>query len=135
MVSGSTQTGTFYNRAFKIKGGFNMIVKLPTKVKTYLDSGRKKIINVTPIENFRLKVTFDNKEIRLYNMSNQLTGVFEILKDKSKFDMVFLDEAGNIAWDRDLSIDSSKIWNNRIDLCSDSVYMDSIPYNHRNHVL
>ena len=105
-----------------------MNTKVPSKVKNYLDSGRKKIIKVTPNKNFTLDVVFNNDETRTYDMSDKLTGVFEILKDKSKFNMVFLDEVGNIAWDRDLSIDSSKIWNNRIDLCSDSVYMDSVPY-------
>ncbi len=105
-----------------------MNTKLPSKVEKYLDSGRKKIIQVTPCENFSLNVLFDNGETRSYDMSDKLIGVFEILKDKSKFDMVFLDELGNIAWDRNISVDSSKVWNNRIDLCSDSVYIDSTPY-------
>ena len=105
-----------------------MNTKLPSKVKKYLNSGRKKIINVSPDKNFTLNVTFDNEETRTYDMSDKLTGVFEILKDRSKFNNVFLDEFGNIAWNRDINIDSSKIWNNRIDLCSDSVYMDSVPY-------
>lgn len=91
-------------------------------------SGRKKIIKVTPNNNFCLEVLFDNGETRTYDMSDKLTGVFEILKDKFKFDMVFLDEVGNIAWDGDINIDSSVVWNNRIDLCSDSVYIDSTLY-------
>ncbi len=106
-----------------------MNTKIPSMVKKYLDSGRKNIIKVTPNDNYSLTITFDNKEIRTYDMSEKLTGVFEVLKDKSKFNNVFLDEFGNIAWDRDINIDSDKIWNNRIDLCSDSVYMDSTPYN------
>jgi hypothetical protein len=60
-------------------------------------------------------------------MNEKLYGVFDILKDKNKFKEVFLDEYGNIAWDIDKNIDSSVHWNNRIDLCKDSVYLDSKP--------
>ncbi len=56
-----------------------------------------------------------------------LYGVFDILKDKDKdkFNEVFIDEFGNIAWDIDKKADSSIHWNNRIDLCTDSVYLES----------
>ena len=60
-------------------------------------------------------------------MSDNLYGVFEILKNKDKFKEVFLDEFGNIAWDIDKELDSNIHWNNRIDLCTDSVYMASKP--------
>lgn len=59
-------------------------------------------------------------------MLENLFGVFQILKDKEKFNEVFIDEYGNIAWDIDKKIDSSIHWNNRIDLCKDSVYIESI---------
>ena len=55
-----------------------MKTKLPSKVKKYLDSGRKKIIRVTPNNNFTLDVVFDNGETRTYDMSNKLIGVFEM---------------------------------------------------------
>jgi len=62
-------------------------------------------------------------------MNDKLYGVFEILKDISKFKEVFIDEYGNIAWDIDKTLDSNVHWNNRIDLCKDSVYLNSKPIN------
>lgn len=104
-----------------------MTTKLPNKVKEYFDNGRRKIIDVTPNDNYSLNVTFDNNEVRIYDMSDKLNGIFEILKDKDKFNEVFIDDVGNIAWDKNKNIDSYRIWNNRIDLCSDSVYIESRP--------
>lgn len=57
----------------------------------------------------------------------ELEGVFALLKDKDRFQSAFIDEFGNVAWDIDDSIDSSKHWENRIDICKDALYMDSIP--------
>lgn len=104
-----------------------MNIKLPDKVREYFDSGRKKTVEVLPCDDYTLNVTFDNDEIRIYDMSDKLVGIFEILKDKAKFYEVFIDEVGNIAWDKDKNIDSEKVWNNRIDICADSVYIDSKP--------
>ncbi|HHX61505.1 MAG TPA: DUF2442 domain-containing protein [Epulopiscium sp.] len=80
-----------------------------------------------PNANYSLIVYFDNKEIRIYDMADNLYGVFEILKDEKKFKEVFIDESGNIAWDIDKNMDSNVYWNNRIDICKDAVYIESIP--------
>ena len=105
-----------------------MITKeMSTKVKEYFESGRRKIVRVTPNDDYSLTVCFDNDEVKIYNMSENLFGVFEVLKDKEKFKEVFIDEHGNIAWDIDKNIDSNIYWNNRIDICRDSVYLESIP--------
>lgn len=96
------------------------------KVRAYFDNGPRRIIKVTANDDYTLTLVFDNDEIRIYNMSNNLFGVFEVLKNIDKFKEVFIDESGNIAWDKDKNIDSNVIWNNRIDICKDSVYMDSI---------
>lgn len=87
----------------------------------------KKILRVTPKDDYSLILLFDNNELRIYDMADKLFGVFEILKDIEKFSQVFIDEFGNIAWDKDNSIDSNVIWNNRIDICKDSIYLNSIP--------
>ena len=97
------------------------------QVKEYFDKGRRTIDQVTPNEDYTLTVTFDNGETRVYDMSENLFGVFEILKDKGKFKEAFIDEFGNIAWERDKSVDSNKVWNNKIEICKDSVYIDSKP--------
>lgn len=61
-------------------------------------------------------------------MKDKLDGVFSVLKDIQKFQRVFLDEFGNPTWDIDETLDSSVHWNNRIDLCADALYMNSLPY-------
>ena len=105
-----------------------MITKeMPSEVKRYFENGRKEIIKVIPNEDYSLTIYFDNNEVRIYDMSESLFGVFEVLKDKEKFKEVFIDEYGNIAWDIDKDIDSNIYWNNRIDLCKDAVYMKSVP--------
>lgn len=97
-------------------------------IRKYFKNARK-IKEVKPIENYTLLLTFDNGEIKKYSMDKDLTGVFTILKDKEKFNSVFLDEVGNVAWNIDSSIDSNVYYDNRIDLCKDALYLDSIPIN------
>lgn len=104
-------------------------IKMPQKVKDYFASGIKKIKKVIPGNDYTLEILFDNGETRLYDMSDMLYGVFEILKNKDKFKEVFINEFGNIAWNIDKNVDSNIHWNNRIDLCVDSVYMESKPIN------
>ena len=96
------------------------------RVKEYFKNPRK-IIHVKPDTNYTLFITFDNGEIRKYEMINELYGVFEALKNVKKFESVFIDEVGNVAWDIDENIDSSIHWQNRIDLCKDMLYLESQP--------
>ena len=98
---------------------------LEPRVKEYFDNPRK-IIAVEPLEGYVLRLTFDNGEIKCYSMSDKLQGVFSVLQNQEKFQKVFLDEFGNVAWDIDDAVDSSVHWNNRIDLCKDALYMDSV---------
>jgi hypothetical protein len=105
------------------------VENMPSEVKEYFEDGPKKIIKVIPRDDYSLIIYFENNEVRVYDMSDDLYGVFEILKDKNKFKEVFIDEHGNIAWDIDKSIDSNIHWNNRIDLCKDAVYINSVPKN------
>lgn len=53
--------------------------------------------------------------------------VFERLIKWKNFCRVYVDEEHTIAWDIDPNIDSNKVWNNKIDLCPDSCYIDSVP--------
>ena len=98
---------------------------LDKEVKQYFENPRK-IKKVYADESFNLYLTFDNDEERIYNMKNDLEGVFSVLKDVKKFKSVFIDEFGNVAWDIDDTVDSKKNWKNRIDICKDALYMDSI---------
>ena len=96
------------------------------KVKKYFENPRK-IIEVKPTTNYTLLITFDNGEIKKYEMINELYGIFVVLKDIKKFESVFIDEVGNVAWDIDENVDSSIHWQNRIDLCKDMLYLESVP--------
>ena len=99
---------------------------LDEKTKKYFENPRK-LVEVNADDDFNLHLTFDNGEVRIYNMQKELEGIFSVLTDKNKFRSVFIDEFGNAAWDVDASVDSSKHWENRIDICKDALYMDSIP--------
>jgi len=66
-------------------------VEIPQKVKKYFSDGTKEIVKVISNNNYSLTVHFDNGEIRIYDMAKNLFGVFEVLKDKSKFKEVFID--------------------------------------------
>lgn len=98
---------------------------MDNKIKKYFEDPRK-IKDVKPLENYELLLTFDNGEIKKYEMKNELTGVFKILENKEKFNSVFINEVGNIAWMVDDNLDSSLYWNNEIDLCKDMLYLESV---------
>lgn len=95
-------------------------------IKEYFQNPRK-IKSVKPTEEYVLLITFDDGEVKKYDMKNELTGVFEVLRDKDKFDQVFLNDVGNVAWNIDNNIDSSVHWENQIDLCKDMLYLESVP--------
>lgn len=95
------------------------------RVKKYFENPRK-IEKVNPLENYVLLLTFDNGEIKKYDMVNELTGVFKVLENKEKFNQVFINDVGNIAWNIDDDLDSTKHWENQIDLCKDMLYLESI---------
>jgi len=97
---------------------------LEKKVKQYFENPRK-VEKVDADKEYNLYLTFDNGEERIYNMKDDLEGIFSVLKDIKKFQSVFIDEFGNVAWDIDDSVDSKRNWKNRIDICKDALYMDS----------
>lgn len=109
--------------AFYLSKGFDL------KMAEYFSAGRRSIIKVIPNEDFTLTLTFDNGEIRWYNAAGLLEDgtVFAALRDWHNFRRVYLDENGCVSWDIDPDIDSSKVWSNKVDLCPDTCYVDSMP--------
>ena len=99
------------------------------KTALYFASGRKKITAVSPNDDFTLTISFDNGEMRLYDVRPLLKKgtVFEPFMDIESFRRVYIDEQHSIAWDIDPNVDSNEVWNNKVDLCPDSCYMDSTP--------
>lgn len=99
------------------------------KTAEYFAGGRKKIVGVVPNNDFTLTISFDNGEKRLYDMRPLLKKgtVFERIADIKDFRRVYVDEQHTIAWDIDPNVDSNKEWNNKVDLCADGCYIDSVP--------
>jgi len=72
-----------------------------------------RVKDVKPLSDYILKITFDNGEVKLFDMKTYLNkGIFKELHDKSLFNSVrpFL---GSIQWV------------NGQDLCPDTLYIDS----------
>ena len=99
------------------------------KTAEYFSKGRKKITDVSPNEDFTLTLTFDNEEKRIYDMKPYLKKgtVFETFSDYDNFQRVYLDECNCVSWDINPEIDSDTVWSNKVDLCPDTCYIDSIP--------
>ncbi|MBI5245320.1 MAG: DUF2442 domain-containing protein [Elusimicrobia bacterium] len=73
-----------------------------------------RVKSVVPQEDFRLEITFENKEQGIYDCKPLLNhGVFEELKDRSYFRKARTVD-GTVAWPHDQ------------DICPDTLYMDSM---------
>lgn len=99
------------------------------KMAEYFAAGRKKIMKVMPNSDYTLTITFDNGERRLLDMKSTIKEgtVFAFLRDINNFNRVYVDSTHCIAWDIDPTIDSEVVWNNKVDLCPDTCYVDSVP--------
>lgn len=98
------------------------------KMAEYFVLGRRTIINVKANSDFSLLLTFDNNEKKIFDMKKiiQPNTIFECLSDWEIFSKVYLDENSVVSWNKNPSIDSNIEWSNKIDLCTDSLYVDSI---------
>ena len=95
----------------------------------YYASGRRKITSVAPNDDFTLTLVFDNGEKRVLDMKPMLSKgtIFEPFCDIDNFRRVYLDEQHCVSWDINPEVDSNKVWNNKVDLCPDTCYIDSVP--------
>ncbi len=100
------------------------------KMAEYFASGRKRITKVVPRNDFTLVLSFDNGEIRLYDARPLLQAgtVFAPFREWNNFRRVYLDEDHSVCWDIDPNVDSNEVWNNKVDLCPDRCYVDSVPF-------
>lgn len=99
------------------------------KAARYFASEKKRIISVVPNDDYTLTIEFDNGENRLLDVRSYLEKgtVFETFLDIDNFKRVYVDKQHCIAWDIDPTVDSDLVWNNKVDLCPDSCYIDSLP--------
>ena len=95
----------------------------------YFANGRRKLVGVEPLEGHRLLLCFDWGERRILDVQPLLDagGVFADIRSDERFGSVFLNEEGAVSWNRDPTLDSSIHRNNRISLCPDACYLDSVP--------
>ncbi|MCD7859504.1 MAG: DUF2442 domain-containing protein [Firmicutes bacterium] len=102
----------------------------------YFANGKRRIEDVVANDDFTLTISFDNGETRLYDMRPLLKKgtVFEPFLSLKDFRRVYVDDTHCIAWDIDPNIDSDKVWSNKIDLCPDGCYLDSVPIEGVSHV-
>ena len=98
------------------------------KMAEYFASGRKRITKVIPRNDFTLLLSFDNGETRLYDAGPLLQAgtVFAPFREWDNFRRVYLDEDHSVCWDIDPNIDSNEVWNNKVDLCPDSCYVETV---------
>lgn len=99
------------------------------KMAEYFAAGRRQITRVVPRKDFTLALTFDNGETRMYDVRPLLRqgGVFAPFREWGKFQKVYLDRDHCVSWDIDPNVDSTEVWSNKVDLCPDTCYVDSIP--------
>ena len=93
----------------------------------YFSAGRRRICAVEPQDGHRIILTFDNGERRMLDCSTKMSegSILRKVAAPEDFNRVFVDENGNLAWDIDQTVDSTKVWNNRIDFCRDACYLES----------
>lgn len=95
----------------------------------YFASGRKTLVNVIPEEDFTVLLDFDNGERRRLDMKPSIKPgtVFAFLADKANFLRAYIDDCHCLCWDKDPTVDSLKVWSNKVDICPDTCYLDSLP--------
>ena len=95
----------------------------------YYAAGRRKIVSVEPNDDFTLTIAFDNGERRILDTKPIMAkgAVVEALMKLENFRRVYLDGQHCVSWDVDPDVDSEKVWSNKVDLCPDSCYIDSVP--------
>ena len=81
------------------------------------------IIDVKPLDEYKLLLTFENKEKRLFDVSPYLNmGKFSELKEPSLFNTV------------KIKFDSIE-WNNSLDLDPELLYQESIELNEESNII
>ena len=99
------------------------------KTAEYFANRKKRILSVVPNDDFTLTLGFDNGEKRLFDVRPLLRKgtVFEPFSELENFRRVYVDEQHTVSWDIDPNIDSRVVWNNKVDLCPDTCYIESRP--------
>lgn len=99
------------------------------RVAEYYAAGKRRIMTVQADADFTLNLGFDNGEFRALDCKTFIkpNTVFEPLMNRERFNCVYLDEDHSVCWDIDPNVNSEINWNNKIDICPDRCYLDSVP--------
>ncbi len=81
--------------------------------------GKEVLVSIEELE--VLEGTMPGKQLKM------LLGWTAFHRDIRHFKRVYLDEQNAVSWDIDPNVDSNVVWNNKVDLCPDTCYVDSIP--------
>jgi len=66
---------------------------------------------VTPLPDYLLSVTFENGEVKIFDVKPYLKYEFwSALKDQTLFNTVYID--GSVCWSNDLDIAPEEVWHN-----------------------
>lgn len=72
-----------------------------------------RVIDVKPLANYQLEITFSNGEVGMYDCRHLLNfGVFQEIKDESYFRQA-------------RALDGTVVWPHEQDICPDTLYLDS----------
>ena len=75
-----------------------------------------KIKDVKPLENFILLITFENDEIKYYDVKtlfHKFTAFQDLLNIPGLFKLVKIDEGGyGISWNENIDLSCNELWNN-----------------------
>ena len=99
------------------------------KTAEYFAAGRRRVVSVVANDDFSLRLKFDNGEVRSLDCKPifEVGTVFTPFRELSNFKRVYLDDCNCVSWDIDPDVDSNEVWSNKVDLSSDSCYMESVP--------
>lgn len=76
-----------------------------------------KILKAIPLENYQIKILFDNNITKIYNFEENFKyDFFSPLKDYNLFKTLKVDIGGHgISWNDDLDLSEFELWNNSIE--------------------
>lgn len=99
------------------------------KTAEYFAAGRRRVVSVVANDDFSLRLEFDNGEVRSLDCKPifEFGTVFAPFRELPNFKRVYLDDCNCVSWDIDPNVDSNEVWSNKVDLSSDSCYMESVP--------
>lgn len=114
---------------FEVKVQSYLSKGLDRTMAEYYAAGRKKIVSVFANDDFTLTLTFDNGEVRLFDCKPilEVGRVFVPFRKLENFKMVYLDDCQCVSWDIDPDVNNDEVWENKVDLCPDCCYVESIP--------